>query len=268
MAVATRSCLGAGSVRTDYRLYSFMILKLFKFLLIACVLLGSLAIRAQTQEDTRTVKLQVKIWHKFYLDDQKRDKDGNIIRDDPDAISLYYFDGEEPVELELKPGRKSKAFDYRGPSPFVLHKKAGLDANGVPQFQPAIQAKLHRKSNELQIYAFPAKGRKFKAIAIDTSAYTVPANSVMIYNLSPAELMMKIADTAKKIAGYSAQIFPLKGIGDNQIASAQIATQIDGEWERVYRRSWKCPPGSRRVYLMYPVDRDMTAWRSEIIPLD
>ena len=90
----------------------------------------------------------------------------------------------------------------------------------------------------------------------------------MIYNLSPAELMMKIADTAKKISGYSAQIFPLKGIDDNQIASAQIATQIDGEWERVYRRSWKCPPGSRRVYLMYPVDRDMTAWRSEIIPLD
>ena len=89
MAVATRSCLGAGSVRTDYRLYSFMILKLFQFLLIACVLLGSLAIRAQTQEDTRTVNLQVKIWHKFYLDDQKRDKDGNIIRDDPDAISLY-----------------------------------------------------------------------------------------------------------------------------------------------------------------------------------
>ena len=246
-----------------------MILRFFKFLLIACVLLGSLAIQSQAQEDIRTVKLQVKIWHKFYLDDRNVDKEGNVIRDEPNAITLYYFDDEEPVELELKPGKKSKAFDYTGPSPFVLHRKAGIDANGEHMFQPAIKARLNPQSDKLQIYAFPAgKGKKFKAVAIDTSDNTVPDNSIMIYNLSSSELMMKIADTAKQIPGFNAQIFPLKGVGDNHIASAQIATQIDGEWERVYRRSWKCPPGSRRIYLMYPIDSDMTSWRSEIIPLN
>ena len=246
-----------------------MIPKSFRSLLITGVLLGGLAIQSQAQEANRSATLQVKIWHKFYLDDQKRDKEGNIIRGEPDAITLYYFDNKQPVELVLKPGRKSKAFDYTGPSPFVLYQKASIDENGEHTFKPAIKARLHPKSDKLQIYAFRAgKGMKFKAVAIDTSSHTVPNNSIMIYNLSSAQLMMKIADTAKQIPGFNAQIFPLKGVNDNHIASAQIATQIDGEWERVYRRSWKCPPGSRRIYLMYPVDKDMTAWRSESISLD
>lgn len=246
-----------------------MIVKLFRSLIIASALLGCHTVQSHAQEAQHTVKLQVKIWYKFYLDDQNLDKNGNIIQETPDSITLYYFDNEEVIELDLKPGQKSKAFDYNGPSTFILHQRTGIDQNGEYQFKPVIKARLSPKSTEQQIYAFPnANKQDFKSISIDTSLHAVPENSIRIYNLSPANLVMKIAESTKEIAAYNAKLFRLKGVGDNHLACAQIATEIDGELKRVYRRSWKCPPASRRIHIMYPINSKMTKWRSEIIPLE
>ncbi len=221
----------------------------------AALCLGQLA-QAQGVQDACSVEFQVMVFSA-----RKQVSSGTLANARPahELPDLYFIgaDGYEPIAINQT--TLSPTYAYSGPTQFSLY--ARRDSEDGPIYTPVINVNFGREWERSIIVVTTASvgEQKSRAIAINTSEQNVPAGTILVYNLSMEELVLKAGGEIYNLRPLAPVSVPVSGI-KNLTLPVQLALKDDDDYKLVYRRKWRMQPDVSGVYFLFTLSDNDRRW--------
>lgn len=176
----------------------------------------------------------------------------------PEKNDIYYFKiGKDYHQVELIGEGITTPFPVRGTKTFSLYKKAPADKDAagkdLPPYLPIVQQALEGGGKDF-IVVLGRKDNKspLKSRLINISKANCPADSIHLYNESPATLGMQIEEEKATLEPYKNFRYSFSGSTRDSYTTAKIVMRYKGENKIMASRRLRLVPGRRMILICFP----------------
>ncbi|MDP0495808.1 MAG: hypothetical protein Q7Q73_06330 [Verrucomicrobiota bacterium JB024] len=164
---------------------------------------------------------------------------------------LFYFNRGEPVQLFIPNGAPGSVQTYKGPPQMGFYTKR-VNAEGETVYDLKASVNITSNASKLLLLFLPSSAsppeQQYRILPLADSDADFPGNTFNFYNLTGANMAIRVGDNKFQLASGRNRLIPLDDV-DVQNVDVQMASSTKGsEWTMIYQSRW-APPGKRRAWV-------------------
>ncbi len=171
----------------------------------------------------------------------------------PKKNETFYFKMDDTYhEVALAGEGISIQFPVRGSTTFTLYSKSISEEDEIVYSPIVEQALKGSGENYLIILSRPPKKTSLQAKTYNINTNNYPANSIYLFNETPATLGLQVNKTRAVVKPFKAYTHSYQNAGRNTYTSAKIVMNYQGEGKIMSSKRLRLIPGRRIIMICFP----------------